>query len=93
MSQVLIDGELVWRIMEAHFELDADNRAYRKLASKASMTNFPAAQRFVEHQAAEAKKELSHFANHLKTLRSCLDSEDDAGVQSFLRSHFPEDRR
>jgi hypothetical protein len=90
LHDIPIDRELLQRILEKHFQLEAENRAYFALAMRASVGKpSDAWLRYAEAHAAEAIREKKQSEGHRKILHDNLASRDDDGVRRLLSTLFP----
>jgi len=89
MSQLLIDRELLQRILDSHFELEAENRAYLGFAQFGIRKNPVAGQRYFETLAEQKAKELSQMEGHYRILKETLSGQDDDAFLASLSAKFP----
>jgi len=89
MPEISIDREFLRRFVQKYIELEVDNRAYRALASRASMQNLVAAQRYSALQDEEVHRQQTEFDGILHILEDSLDGGDDAAFRSTLYSLIP----
>jgi len=87
MSQILIDREILQRLLDRHFELTAENAAYLTLMNRARMDNPEAAHRYVTLRLDETEKQLSQTQGHRNHLSQALSAEDDDAFRLAL-SHL-----
>jgi len=89
VSQILIDREILRRMVEKHFELEVDNRAYRALLQRALLSNPGPAGLMDQFLHDEREKQSAQYAGSLRLLRDTQAAEDDAAFLRLLSSQFP----
>jgi hypothetical protein len=90
MSNILIDRELLQRLVDRHFELVAENAAYLNLMNRARVGNDPeVAHRYVTARLQETEKQLLQTQGLRIHLEKMLDDEDDDAFQRALSDLCP----
>ena len=90
MSQILIDRELLQRILDIHFELEAASRAYLGVQQKAQLktSGQPIIHHYVNEVKAEKVKVLSETQGLRSALRNMVQTKDDAAFLAELVPKF-----
>jgi hypothetical protein len=90
VPDILIDRGLLERIMDKYFQIEAENRAYFSLASRAAAGKpGDAWLRYAEAQKLEAAEQKKQSDGHRSILRDNLAVQDDDGVRGLLLTLFP----
>ena len=95
MSQILIDRELLQRILDVYFEIDAENRAYLGIQQKAQLTTNDqgAIHRYTALLEAKTAQELSGTQGLQTALRDQVQTQDAASFLCRLVPRFCSDRK
>jgi hypothetical protein len=89
LSQILIDRDLLRRLLEQYFQWDIDNRAYRCLASRASILNPDAALQYGSLYESEVEAQRKQGAGSRRHLLDTLAAQDDDAFRKALSDSFP----
>jgi hypothetical protein len=89
MSQILIDRDLLQRMLDRFFELDADVRAHRWIVTQAGVKNPSVWARYGDEHQKRAAEELAQMGGLPERLRETLVSEDDDAFRRTLYDQFP----
>jgi hypothetical protein len=89
MPDILIDRELLQRILDRCFELDIDNRAHRAMVSRASAKNPGMAAQYAAFVTEEIAVQQNSFEGTRRILLDSLASGDDAAFRRTLVGLFP----
>ena len=90
MSQIMIDRELLQRILDVYFELEAENRAYLGVQQEAQLktSGQPTIHYYVNAVKTKKVKELSEIQGLRLALRDMVQTKDDAVFLAELVPKF-----
>ena len=92
MSQILIDRDLLQRILDAYFDAETDRRAHFGIAHRGQLLHPENGRRYFDAHALELEKERSESQYQQNSLHDQLQTQDDAAFLAELEATFPQKR-
>ena len=89
MSEILIDRNLLQRILDAHLELEVEARAFRKMRNQFGIGNADRLLQFGQAHQEASREQRSQIEGIYRALREALDCQDDTAVLYRLSTLFP----
>lgn len=89
MSQILIDRDVLQRLLDEHLELEIEARSFRTLRNRSAWKNLPLVLQFEEARAAEKSAQRVQIQGTYRIMKDCLADGDDNSFQTALASLFP----
>lgn len=89
MPRIPIDCDLLRRIVEKYFQLEAENRAYFLAAYRAGVQKPGLRTNFADAIAEETARQKEQSAGHRSILRDSLAAQDADAVHQTLSALFP----
>ena len=88
MPQILIDRELLQRILDDYFESEADRRAHLAIAQRGVQKHPEASHAYFEAHARECEQQLSQTEGFRDSLSDQLRTQDDDAFLAALNAQF-----
>jgi hypothetical protein len=89
MSQILVDCDILRRLLEKYFHLEAENRAYFFAAYRAGVQKPGLRTSFADAIAEETARQKEHSAGHRSILQRNLDARDADAFHQTLSALLP----
>jgi hypothetical protein len=86
VAQILVDRDVLQRLLDEYFELAIEARAFRTLRNRSAARNLPLALEFEKAREGEEDTQRAQLDGVQRILRDSLASGDDTVFQTTLSS-------